>query len=59
VLHREDEVLQLEGMRRLPAAGATQAIVETEDVRAAANGPYRSVMRETGIRKLHFRKTLL
>lgn len=50
--------LLLEGMRRLRAAGATHAIVETENTRAAANALYGSVIRRTGVRKLHYRKEL-
>lgn len=50
--------LLLEGMRRLRAAGATHAIAETENVRVAANALYRSVMRRTGRRKLHYSKVI-
>ena len=50
--------LLLEGMRRLRAAGATHALVETEDVREAANGLYRTVLRDTGIRTRSYGKEL-
>jgi hypothetical protein len=45
-------------MRRLRAAGATHALVETEDVRAAANGLYRTVLRDTGVRRRYYGKEL-
>lgn len=48
--------LLLEGMRRLRAAGATHALVETEDVRQGANGLYRSVLRDAGVRTRYYRK---
>jgi ribosomal protein S18 acetylase RimI-like enzyme len=48
--------LLLEGMRRLRAAGATHALVETEDVREAANGLYRAVLRDSGVRTRYYRK---
>lgn len=50
--------LLLEGMRRLRAAGATHALVETEDARAAANDLYRAVLRDTGVRTRYYRKEL-
>ncbi len=50
--------LLLEGMRRLRAAGATHALVETEDVREAANGLYRGILRDTGVRTRYYGKTL-
>jgi mycothiol synthase len=48
--------LLLEGMRRLRAAGATHALVETEDVREAANGLYRSVLCDSGVRTRYYGK---
>ena len=45
-------------MRRLRAAGATHALVETEDVREAATLLYRAVLRETGVRTRSYAKTL-
>ena len=50
--------LLLEGMHRLRAAGATHALVETEDARAAATGLYRAVLRDTGVRTRYYRKEL-
>jgi mycothiol synthase len=50
--------LLLDGMRRLRAAGATHALVETEDVRAAANGLYRTVLRDSGVRTRYYGKEL-
>jgi ribosomal protein S18 acetylase RimI-like enzyme len=46
--------LILEGMRRLRDAGATHAIVQTENTRTAANALYGSVMRDTGVRTRHY-----
>lgn len=50
--------VMLEGMRRLRAAGATHAIVATDDTRAAANALYRSVMCDAGVRTHHYSKGL-
>jgi len=52
------QALMLEGMRRLRVAGATHAIVETENVRVAANALYGLVMRQTSVRTLYYRKDL-
>jgi ribosomal protein S18 acetylase RimI-like enzyme len=46
--------LLLDGMRRLRAAGATHALVETEDTRVAANHLYRSVLHDSGVRTRYY-----
>jgi len=48
----------LEGMRRLRAAGATHALVGTENTRTAANALYGSVMKAAGVRTQHFSKAV-
>ena len=50
--------LLLDGMRRLRAAGATHALVETEDVREGANGLYQTVLQDSGVRTRYYRKEL-
>jgi ribosomal protein S18 acetylase RimI-like enzyme len=50
--------LLLDGMRRLRAAGATHALVCTENTRTGANALYSSVMRDTGTRTLSFAREL-
>lgn len=50
--------LLLDGMRRLRTAGATHALVCTENTRTGANALYSSVMSDTGTRTLSFSKAL-
>jgi predicted N-acetyltransferase YhbS len=50
--------LLLEGMRRLKLAGATHALVATEDTRLPANALYSSVMEDSSVRTCYYTKEL-